>query len=225
MHLLCINHGFSLIRGSASSFPRLSTVSLQTEFQCSYQVSQNAAPAEWLLTQHSNCVSITHLGSPHRAEKGRCCLSGIKLKPHSQGKTKTHSQSSKGAGREVSLLRAGQLPKPRGLEVLVMFSPTWSFSWFRSSRVTSPVEGTSWAHSHERMADGEAAWLLSADSQRTDGFYLPLEITGRTALWSSPSCLWAYPQPTREGLPWLSTVFFCSTGCDTAWDMKDIPSH
>lgn len=106
-----------------------------------------------------------------------------------------------------------------------MFSPTWSFSWFRSSRVSSPVEGTSWAHSHERMADGEAAWLLSADSQRTDGFYLPLEITGRTALWSSPSCLWAYPQPPREGLPWLSTVFFCSTGCDTAWDMKGIPSY
>lgn len=62
----------------------------------------------WLLTQHSNCVSITHLGSPHRAEKGRCCSSRIKLKSH----------SSKGAGRKYHLPKAGQLAKPRGLEVL-----------------------------------------------------------------------------------------------------------
>lgn len=74
------------------------------------------------------------------------------------------------------LPKAGELPTPRGLEVLAIFSPTRSFSWLRSSRVSSPVKGTSWAHCHEGMTDGEAAWLLS------DGFYLPLEITDRTAL-------------------------------------------
>lgn len=46
-----------------------------------------------------------------------------------------------------------------------IFSPTQSFSWFRSSRVSSPVEGTSWTHSH-KVADSEAAWLLTANRQR-----------------------------------------------------------
>lgn len=60
------------------------------------------------------------------------------------------------------------------------FSPTWSFSWFRSSRASS-LRGHL-TDTFPQATDGETAWLLSANRQRIDGFYLPLEIKGRTAL-------------------------------------------
>lgn len=65
----------------------------------------------------------------------------------------------------MCLLSAGQLPKARGLEALGYLFTHLSFSWFRSSRAPSPGEGTSQTHCR-KLADGEAAWLLSANRQR-----------------------------------------------------------
>lgn len=173
MHLLCINHGLSLIRGSAPTLLlAVSSVSLQTQLQCSYSISQRPAPAGWLLTQHSNRESIPRLNSPHTAAEGRCCSSGINLVSH--GHLRARRQGFVRAwSRTAFKSRVTWAKRPGGY----LFTHK-SFSCFRSSG-SSWAEGTSWTCSRQ-PADGETLCCWAQTGRGVLGF---------TCLWRTQAVL------------------------------------